>query len=72
MEAIQFFLKDVKLGGKQTHPNMTLFPLLTSDAGEPDYLIRKAGQMPPGHLCSKPAEMASTFHVRIPRRGFKA
>jgi len=39
MEAIQFFLKDVKLGGKQTHLNMTLFPLLASDAGEPDYLI---------------------------------
>jgi hypothetical protein len=39
MESIQLFLKDVKLGGKQTHLNLTLFPLLASDAGEPDYLI---------------------------------
>ena len=39
MEAIQRFLEKVKLGGKQSHLNMTLFPLLASDAGEPDYLI---------------------------------
>jgi hypothetical protein len=38
MEAIQAFLENVKLGGKQSHQNMTLFPLLASDAGEPDYL----------------------------------
>jgi hypothetical protein len=39
MEAIQAFLENVKLGGKQYHQNMTLFPLLASEAGEPDYLI---------------------------------
>ena len=39
MEAIQMFLEKVKLGGKQNHLNMTLFPLLSPDAGEPDYLI---------------------------------
>jgi hypothetical protein len=39
MEAIQIFLEKVKLGGKQSHLNMTLFPLLASDAGAPDYLI---------------------------------
>jgi len=39
MEHIQSFLENVKLGGKQSHQNMTLFPLLASDAGEPDYLI---------------------------------
>jgi hypothetical protein len=39
MEKIQGFLENVKLGGKQTHLNLTLFPLLASDAGEPDYLI---------------------------------
>ena len=39
MEHIQAFLENVKLGGKQSHQNMTLFPLLASDAGEPDYLI---------------------------------
>ncbi|MBM4332980.1 MAG: hypothetical protein FJ117_17500 [Deltaproteobacteria bacterium] len=39
MEAIQLFLKKVKLGGKQSHMNMTLFPLLASDARAPDYLI---------------------------------
>ena len=32
MEAIQMFLGKVKLGGKQNHLNMTLFPLLASDA----------------------------------------
>ena len=39
MEAIQIFLEKVKLGGKQSHLKMTLFPLLASDAGEPGYLI---------------------------------
>jgi hypothetical protein len=39
MEAIRTLLEKVKLGGKQSHLNMTLFPLLASDAGEPDYLI---------------------------------
>jgi hypothetical protein len=33
------FLERVKLGGKQSHLNMTLFPLLASDAGAPDYLF---------------------------------
>ncbi len=39
MEAIQALLETLKQGGKQTHLNMTLFPLLASDAGAPDYLI---------------------------------
>ncbi len=39
MEAIQAFLEAVKQGGKQSHLNMTLIPLLAPDAGEPDYLI---------------------------------
>jgi hypothetical protein len=39
MEQIQGLLENVKLGGKQSHLNMTLFPLMASDAGEPDYLI---------------------------------
>jgi hypothetical protein len=33
------FLEKVKLGGKQSHLNMALFPLLAPDAGEPDYMI---------------------------------
>jgi hypothetical protein len=33
------FLEKVKLGGKQSHLNMTLFPLLAPDTGAPDYLI---------------------------------
>jgi len=37
MESIQTFLEKVKVGGKQSHLNMALFPLLASDAGEPDY-----------------------------------
>ncbi len=39
MDTIQAFLEEVKLGGKQSHLNMSLFPLLTSDSGEPNYLI---------------------------------
>jgi hypothetical protein len=39
MEAIQAFVERVKQGGKQPHLNMTLIPLLASDAGVPDYLI---------------------------------
>jgi hypothetical protein len=39
MEAIQAFVERVKQGGKQSHINMTLIPLLASDAGIPDYLI---------------------------------
>ncbi len=38
MESIQLFLKDVKLGGKQSHLSMTLIPLLAPEVGEPDYL----------------------------------
>jgi hypothetical protein len=38
MEQIQEFLENVKLGGKQTHLNLALFPLLASDAGTPDYM----------------------------------
>ncbi len=39
MEQIQGFLENVKLGGKQSHLNMTLIPLLAPDAGAPDYLV---------------------------------
>jgi len=39
MEAIQAFVEIVKQGGKQSHLNLSLFPLLAPDAGEPDYLI---------------------------------
>jgi hypothetical protein len=31
MEAIQAFLETLKQGGKQTHLNLTLFPLLAPD-----------------------------------------
>jgi hypothetical protein len=39
MEAIQAFVERVKLGGKQSHLNLTLIPLFAADAGVPDYLI---------------------------------
>jgi hypothetical protein len=38
MEAIQAFVERVKQGGKQSHLNLTLIPLLASDARVPDYL----------------------------------
>ncbi len=43
MGGIQGFLENVKLGGKQTHLNMALIPLLASNAGAPDYLILEEG-----------------------------
>ena len=32
-------MESLKQGGKQSHLNMSLFPLLASDAGAPDYMI---------------------------------
>ena len=37
MEPIKTCLGNLKVGGKQSHLNMTIFPLLAPDAGEPDY-----------------------------------
>ena len=39
MDAIQEFLGNVKVGGKQSHLNMALYPLLMSDSSEPGYMI---------------------------------
>ncbi len=39
MEAIHDFMETLKQGGKQGHLNLALFPLLTADGGDPDYLI---------------------------------
>jgi hypothetical protein len=39
MEIINDFMGTLKQGGKQSHLNMTLIPLLASDAGAPDYMI---------------------------------
>ena len=38
MEVIRDYLAHVKVGKKQTHLNMTLFPLLAPDNGDPDYV----------------------------------
>ena len=38
MDTIQAYLDTLKQGGKQSHLNMTMIPLLSSDGGEPDYL----------------------------------
>ena len=39
MEAIHDFMETLKQGGKQSHLNLALFPLLSADGGDPDYLI---------------------------------
>ena len=39
MEPIEILLETLKQGGKQSHLNLALFPLLTADGGDPDYLI---------------------------------
>ncbi len=41
MDAIHSFLESLKLVRAQSHLNMTLFPLLASDLGEPDYVTLK-------------------------------
>lgn len=38
MEAITSFLDGIKLGGKQSHRNLTLFPIMAPEAGVPQYL----------------------------------
>jgi len=43
MEPIEILLETLKQGGKQSHLNMTIIPLLGPDAGELDYLILEEG-----------------------------
>jgi hypothetical protein len=43
MNPIEALLDSVKLSRKQTHLNLTLVPMLASDAGEPDYLTLEEG-----------------------------
>ena len=38
MEEIQKFISQVKLARKQSHQNLTLFPLLAPNGNKPDYL----------------------------------
>ena len=38
MDPISVFLEKVKIGRGQSHKNMTMFPLLAPESGEPDYL----------------------------------
>jgi hypothetical protein len=51
MEQIQGFLQNVKLGGKQSHLNMTLIPLLAPDAGPPDFITQAS------HFSTAPAPL---------------
>jgi hypothetical protein len=39
MDAIKRFVESLKIGRKQEHVNLALFPLMAADAGEPGYLI---------------------------------
>jgi hypothetical protein len=39
MDPIKDFLEIVKLAKAQTHRNLTLFPLLAPESGDPDYLV---------------------------------
>lgn len=34
---------NVNVGGKQSHQNMTIYPLLISDGGEPGFMILEEG-----------------------------
>ena len=63
MEAIHAFLENVKLGGKQSHQNMALFPLLASDAGKPDYLTLEEG-LAQGMIWEELAEKSARMNVR--------
>lgn len=43
MDLINSFLETLKQGGKQSHLNLTIIPLLSSNGGEPDYLTLEEG-----------------------------
>ncbi|MDH4265982.1 MAG: hypothetical protein OEW45_10125, partial [Deltaproteobacteria bacterium] len=43
MDLINAFLETLKQGGKQSHLNLTMIPLLSSNGGEPDYLTLEEG-----------------------------
>ena len=43
MDLINAFLETLKQGGKQSHLNLTMIPLLAADDGEPDYLTLEEG-----------------------------
>jgi hypothetical protein len=43
MDLINAFLETLKQGRKQSHLNLTVIPLLSSNGGEPDYLILEEG-----------------------------
>jgi hypothetical protein len=43
MDRINALLETLKQGGKQSHLNLTMIPLLSSNGGEPDYLTLEEG-----------------------------
>jgi len=43
VDTIQAYLETLKQGGKQSHLNLTMIPLLSSTGGEPDYLTLEEG-----------------------------
>lgn len=43
MDLINSFLETLKQGGKQSHLNLAMIPLLSSNGGEPDYLTLEEG-----------------------------
>ena len=43
MECIVRFVDSLKTAKKQTHANMTIYPLMASDFGEPDYITLEEG-----------------------------
>jgi hypothetical protein len=43
MDQINALLETLKQGGKQSHLNLTMIPLLSSNGGEPDYLTLEEG-----------------------------
>ncbi len=43
MDLINAFLDTLKRGGKQSHLNLTMIPMLAANEGEPDYLTLEEG-----------------------------
>lgn len=37
MESVQTFFEAIQIARQQTHANLTFFPLLAPEGGEPDY-----------------------------------
>jgi hypothetical protein len=72
MESVQTFIEAVKIARYQTHANLTVFPLLAPDGGEPNYLtLEEALGQQNVHVTEK-SEARSVPELRLINSGKKS